>query len=151
MRYAERTRPPMGNATMLDPNDQPAIRVKMLPKDTNEMGTIFGGVILSQIDLAAAVEAAKQTFHRVVTVAMREVIFREPVQVGDVVSFFTKVVKLGRTSVTIAVTVEARRHRNPCEHVIVTEAEVIFVAVDEHGKPTPLGPSPLDAMAAPEA
>jgi acyl-CoA thioesterase YciA len=130
---------------MLDPNDQPAIRVKMMPKDTNEMGTIFGGVILSQIDLAAAVEAAKHTYNRVVTVAMREVVFRQPVQVGDVVSFFTKVVKLGRTSITIQVTVEARRHRKPGQHVIVTEAEVIFVAVDDEGKPTPLGPSPLDA------
>lgn len=136
---------------MLDPNDQPAIRVKMLPKDTNEMGTIFGGVILSQIDLAAAVEAGKHTYHRVVTVAMREVVFREPVQVGDVVSFFTQVVKLGRTSITIKVTVEARRHHNPCEHVIVTEAEVIFVAVDDEGKPTPLGPSPLDALVKPDA
>jgi acyl-CoA thioesterase YciA len=130
---------------MLDPNDQPAIRVKMMPKDTNEMGTIFGGVILSQIDLAAAVEAGKHTSHRVVTVAMREVVFHEPVQVGDVVSFFTEVVKLGRSSITIQVTVESRRHRKPSEYVIVTKAEVIFVAVDDNGKPTPLGPSPLAA------
>jgi acyl-CoA thioesterase YciA len=130
---------------MLDPNDQPAIRVKMMPKDTNEMGTIFGGVILSQIDLAAAVEAGKHTAHRVVTVAMREVVFHEPVQVGDVVSFFTEVVRLGRSSITIQVTVESRRHRKPSEYVIVTKAEVIFVAVDDQGKPTPLGPSPLTA------
>jgi acyl-CoA thioesterase YciA len=117
----------------------------MMPKDTNEMGTIFGGVILSQIDLAAAVEAGKHTAHRVVTVAMREVVFHEPVQVGDVVSFFTEVVRLGRSSITIQVTVESRRHRKPSEYVIVTKAEVIFVAVDDQGKPTPLGPSPLTA------
>ncbi|MBC7543542.1 MAG: acyl-CoA thioesterase [Candidatus Sericytochromatia bacterium] len=128
---------------MLGANDQPAIRVKMLPKDTNEMGTIFGGVILSQIDLAAAVEAAKHTSNRIATVAMREIVFREPVYVGDTVSFFTKLIKLGRTSITIRVVVEARRRTNPNLHVIVTDAEAIFVSLDDTGRPTPLGPSPL--------
>lgn len=129
-------------------HDQPAIRVKMMPKDTNELGTIFGGVILSHIDLAAAVEARNHTYHRVATVAMREVVFKEPVYVGDTVSFFTELTRQGRTSLTIKVVVEARRQRNPREFVIVTEAEVVFVALDDAGRPTPLGPSPLDEAAA---
>jgi acyl-CoA hydrolase len=87
----------------------PAIRVLLLPKDTNAYGTIFGGVILSNIDLASAVEARKLGVHRFVTKAMREVEFHEPVHLGDIVSFYTETVRVGRTSVTVRVTVEAER------------------------------------------
>ena len=111
----------------------PAIRVTLLPKDTNWHGTIFGGVLLSQIDLAAAIETRKHTSHRTVTVAMQEVEFKKPVFVGDVVSFYTRLVRKGRTSLTIHVDVEANRHDNPSEVVKVTEAVVIFVTVDENG------------------
>src|SRR5688500_13178868 len=87
----------------------PAIRVLLLPKDTNAYGTIFGGVILSNIDLASAIEARKVAPHRFVTKAMREVEFHEPVFLGDIVSFYTSTVRVGRTSVTVQVLVEAER------------------------------------------
>src|SRR5262245_7886016 len=88
---------------------QPAIRVVMMPKDTNAHGTIFGGVILNHVDLAGAVEAQRHTARKVVTVAMHEVKFIAPVLVGDLVSFYTETVKIGTTSVTVRVTVDAKR------------------------------------------
>lgn len=124
--------------TERDPAQQPAIRVMLLPKDTNAQGTIFGGVILSYIDLAGAVEAQRHTRNKIVTVAMREVVFHEPVFVGDTVSFYTTLIKKGRTSLTVGVCVEAQRADNPEIVVKVTEAETIFVSIDRSGKPTPL-------------
>ena len=113
---------------------EPAIKVILLPKDTNSLGTIFGGAILSHIDLAASVEARKTAQLRFVTRAMRAVEFREPVHVGDIVSFFAETLRVGRTSVTVRVVVEAERFCQGCEkRVRVTEAEVVLVAVDEHG------------------
>jgi acyl-CoA thioesterase YciA len=134
---------------MSDPDSavrDPAIRVLLLPKDTNAYGTIFGGVILSHIDLASAVEARRVASHRYVTKAMREVEFHEPVYLGDIVSLFTETVRVGRTSITVRVSVEAERWgAGPAgaghgEKVKVTEAEVVLVAVDEHGRPTPVRP-----------
>ncbi len=116
----------------------PAIRVVLLPRDTNERGTIFGGVILSHIDLAGTFEARKISHHRFVTVALTEVEFKEPVHVGDVVSFYTLLEKVGRTSITVRVEVEAQRRSNPGENVRVTEARVVYVAVNEEGKPVPV-------------
>jgi acyl-CoA thioesterase YciA len=118
----------------------PAIKVLLLPKDTNVWGTIFGGVILSHIDLASAVEARKLGPHRYVTKAMREVEFHEPVFLGDIVNFFTETARVGRTSVTVKVSVEVERWgRGRGETLKVTEAEVVLVAVDEQGRPTPIG------------
>jgi acyl-CoA thioesterase YciA len=117
----------------------PAIKVLLLPKDTNAMGTVFGGVILSHIDLASAVEARKTARRRYVTKAMREVEFHQPVLLGDVVNFFTETVRVGHTSITVRVSVEAERWgAGRGELVKVTEAEVVLVAVDEHGRPTPV-------------
>jgi len=117
----------------------PAIKVLMLPKDTNAMGTIFGGVILSNIDLASAVEARKAAPHRYVTKAMREVEFHAPVLLGDIVSFYTETVRIGRTSITVRVEVEAERWAAPAaERVKVTEAEVVLVATDATGAPIPI-------------
>ena len=116
----------------------PAIRVMLLPRDTNGNGTIFGGVILSYIDLAGAVEARKHTRARVVTVAMDQVVFKEPVFVGDLLSLYTLVEKHGRTSLTIAVTVEAERERERGRLVLVTQAKVVYVAIDEAGRSVPL-------------
>lgn len=116
----------------------PAIRIVLLPRDTNERGTIFGGVILSQIDLAAAVEVGKTTSKRSVTVAMKEVVFKEPVYVGDVVSFYTTTERIGTTSITVKVEVEARRRHDPDVVVKVTEATVVYVTVDERGRPIPV-------------
>lgn len=110
-------------------NSDPAIRIAMLPRDTNSQGTIFGGVILSYIDMAGAIEAHRHTgMDRFVTVAMREVIFHQPVFVGDLVSFYAETVKVGTTSITTRVVVETER--SPGQRVRVTEAEVIYVAVD---------------------
>ncbi len=120
----------------------PAIRVILLPSDTNAQGSIFGGVILSHLDLAGVVEARKHAPRRFVTVAMREVVFKQPVFVGDVVSFYTSTVKVGTTSVTVRVEVEAERWKDPSQRVLVTEAEVVYVAVDEAGRPTPVLSSP---------
>jgi acyl-CoA thioesterase YciA len=109
----------------------PAIRITLLPRDTNPQGTIFGGIILSYIDIAGAVEAHRRTsVERFVTVAMREVIFHEPVFVGDLVSFYAKTERVGTTSITIRVVVEAERYGGTSERIKVTEAEVIYVAVD---------------------
>ena len=127
----------------------PAIRVLLLPKDTNAYGTIFGGVILSNIDLASAVEARKLAPHRYVTKAMHEVEFHEPVFVGDLVSFYTETVRVGRTSVTVRVLVEAERWGSAAseggpirrgDRVKVTEAEVVLVALNELGRPIPIRP-----------
>lgn len=112
----------------------------MLPRDTNALGTIFGGVILSYIDLAGAIEARRVAVHRYVTVAMREVVFVAPVYVGDTVSFYAQVEKTGRTSITVRVTVDAERMREPNIVVRVTEAEVIYVAMNDDGRPTPIFP-----------
>ena len=117
----------------------PAIKVILLPKDTNALGTIFGGVILSHIDLASAVEARKAAPHRYVTKAMRAVEFHQPVFLGDIVSFYTETLRVGRTSITVKVTVEAERWgAGRGEKVKVTEAEVVLVAVDAAGRPTPI-------------
>jgi acyl-CoA thioesterase YciA len=126
----------------------PAIRVLLLPKDTNAYGTIFGGVILSHIDLASAVEARKAAAHRYVTKAMREVEFHEPVFLGDIVNFFTETLRVGRTSITVKVSVEAERWGGgQGERVMVTEAEVVLVAVDAAGNPTPIHSSPGETVA----
>ena len=116
----------------------PSIRVVMMPKDTNAHGTIFGGVILSYIDQAAAVEAKRHGASFVVTVAMREVVFHEPVYVGDLVSFYTRLVKIGNTSITIGVEVFAQRGDPTQRSVKVTGAEVTFVNLDENRHPIPI-------------
>jgi acyl-CoA thioesterase YciA len=118
---------------------QPAIRVALMPKDTNALGTIFGGIILSYIDQAGAVEGHRHVPlpGRLVTVAMREVVFHSPVFVGDLVSFYTETLRVGRTSVTVKVTVEAERS-NGTGRVKVTEAEVVYVHVDQSNHPKPI-------------
>jgi acyl-CoA thioesterase YciA len=118
----------------------PAIRITLLPRDTNSQGTIFGGVILSYIDTAGAIEAHRHTMmERFVTVAMREVIFHKPVFVGDLVSFYAETIRVGITSITVRVIVEAERLALKSERVRVTEAEVIYVAVDKSGRKVKIG------------
>src|SRR6266542_6828700 len=123
--------------TLSSMNSDPAIRITMLPRDTNSQGTIFGGVILSYIDMAGAIEAHRHTgMDRFVTVAMHEVIFHAPVFVGDLVSFYSESLKIGNTSIIVRVVVEAERYGGPSQRVQVTQAEVIYVAVDKMGKKT---------------
>lgn len=120
----------------------PAIRVTMLPKDTNAHGTIFGGVILANIDLAGGIECRRQFPKKFVTKSMHEVVFVAPVHLGDLVTFYTRTVRLGRTSITVGVEVEVERIglEGTKETVRVTEAEVIYVAIDDNGHPIPLIP-----------
>jgi acyl-CoA thioesterase YciA len=117
-----------------------AIRLTMMPRDTNAHGTIFGGVILSYIDVAGGVEAVRHTGHdRFVTVAMKEVIFHEPVFVGDLVSFYATTTNLGNTSISIKVIVEAERFGSRGQSVRVTEAEVVYVAVNQFREKVKIG------------
>ena len=117
-----------------------AIRLTMMPRDTNAHGTVFGGVILSYIDVAGGVEAVRHTKHeRFVTVAMKEVLFHEPVFIGDLVSFYAKTVRVGNTSITVHVDVEAERFGNKGQKVRVTEADVTFVAINENREKVMIG------------
>ena len=138
LRNSERNRAARYGLPMSEPIQKqaalPAIRVAMMPRDTNVNGTIFGGVILSHIDQAGAIAARPYAHRRLVTVAMKEVEFHEPVFVGDIVSFYTTITRLGRTSICVHVNVLAERFDPPGETVKVTEAEVIYVAVDDRGK-----------------
>jgi acyl-CoA thioesterase YciA len=115
--------------------DEPAIRVLMMPRDTNAHGTIFGGVILSYIDQAGAIEARRQGLQLMVTVSMDKVVFHEPVFVGDLVSFWTETLRIGNTSITTKVVVEAIRTGDPSVRVTVTEAQVVYVHLGEDRKP----------------
>jgi acyl-CoA thioesterase YciA len=126
-----------GDRDLKPASRQPAIRVIMMPKDTNALGSIFGGVILSLIDQAAFVEASRQAPHKYVTVAMDKIEFHKPVQVGDIVSLWAETAKIGSTSIRLRVDVLARS-RSSDDDVRVTSAEVTMVAIDERGKPIPI-------------
>jgi acyl-CoA thioesterase YciA len=117
---------------------EPAIRVLMMPRDTNAQGTIFGGVILSYIDQAGAIEARRQGSNVMVTVAMDQIVFHQPVFVGDLISFWCETLRIGTTSITVKVTVEATRYNDPNNKVLVTEAQVVYVNLGENRKPTPI-------------
>jgi len=116
----------------------PAIRTIMMPRDTNALGSIFGGHILSLIDLAAGQHARSIAPKKYVTKIMREVEFIAPVFVGDAVSFYCHTIKQGRTSITVKVDVEATRGIDSLHTIQVTAAEVVMVAVDNHNRPTPI-------------
>lgn len=116
----------------------PAIRTVMMPRDTNPLGSIFGGHILSLIDQAAGQHARTVAPKRYVTKVMREVIFIAPVYVGDLVSFYAQTSKVGNTSIEIKVDVEALRGNDCVQEIHVTSAEVVMVAVDEKNRPIPI-------------
>jgi len=118
--------------------NEPAIRVLMMPRDTNAQGTIFGGVILSYIDQAGAIEARRQGSNVMVTVAMDKIVFHAPVFVGDLISFWCETLRIGNTSITVKVKVEANRYNNPQKKVLVTEAQVVYVNLGEDRKPAPI-------------
>lgn len=118
--------------------DEPAIRVLMMPRDTNAQGTIFGGVILSHIDQAGAIEARRQGARIMVSVAMDKIVFHQPVFVGDLISFWCETLRIGNSSITVRVVVEANRYYDPNERVLVTEAQVVYVNLGEDRKPTPI-------------
>ena len=114
---------------------EPVLRVMPMPKDTNRYGTVFGGVILSYLDIAGVLEARKTAALNFVTVAMNKVEFHKPVFVGDQVSFYTKTLRKGNTSITVEVIVKANRYDDPTKFVHVTSAEITFVAVYGNKKP----------------
>lgn len=131
--------------------DEPAIRVLMMPRDTNAHGTIFGGVILSYIDQAGAIEARRQGCQLLVSVSMDKVVFHQPVFVGDLVSFWTETVRIGNTSITTKVVVEAIRARDASERVTVTEAVVVYVNLGEDRKPAPIKRNNVSLSGAPSS
>lgn len=120
------------------PDIEPTIRVLAMPADTNSSGDIFGGWIMSQVDIAASIAAKRLAECRVVTVAVNSFSFKKPVYVGDLISCYAKVIKIGNTSITVDVEVYAERDRHPDNVVKVTEAVLTFVALDPEGRPTPL-------------
>ena len=128
-----------------EPWKEPAIRVLMMPRDTNAHGTIFGGVILSYIDQAGAIEARRQGLRFMVTVSLDKVVFHEPVFVGDLVSFWTETIRVGTTSITIKVVVEAIRGVDPDKKVLVTEAQVVYVNIGDDRRPKPIEQLPANA------
>jgi acyl-CoA thioesterase YciA len=121
--------------------NEPAIRVLMMPRDTNAQGTIFGGIILSFIDQAGAIEARRQGLNVMVTVAMDKIVFHEPVFVGDLISFWCETTRIGTTSITVNVKVESNRFNDPGKKVLVTEAQVVYVNLGDDRRPTSIARS----------
>jgi acyl-CoA thioesterase YciA len=117
------------------PDKQPAIRVAAMPKDTNPGGSIFGGWIMSQVDIAGSIVALERARGRVATVGVKSFEFHEPVFVGDLISCYADVIKVGRTSITVKVEVYAQRNPGNVQTVKVTEAELSYVALDEKRRP----------------
>ncbi len=116
----------------------PALRVVPMPADANHNGDIFGGWIMAQVDVAGGTVAGRVARGRVATVAVNSFVFKQPVQIGDVLSFYADVVRVGNTSVTVNVEVYAERGREDTRVVKVTEATLTFVAIDHQGKPRPV-------------
>ena len=130
-------RPSQKETAALLAGREPTLRVVPMPSDANYTGDIFGGWIMSQVDIAGAIPAIELARGRVATVAVNSFTFKQPVMIGDVVSFYAKVVRVGRTSITVDVEVFARR-RALLEVVKVTEATLTYVAVDDQRRPRPV-------------
>jgi acyl-CoA thioesterase YciA len=111
------------------------LKVIPMPADCNANGDIFGGWVMAQVDLAGSVIPARHTQGRMATVAVNEFVFKQPVRVGDILSFYSEVTRIGKTSVTVKVEVFAERFRSQGSYIKVTEASVTYVAIDEQGKP----------------
>ncbi len=126
------------NVSQLPADQVPVLRVMPMPADANIHGDVFGGWIMAHVDVAGAVPAARRAGGRVATVAVTSFLFKQPVFVGDLVSFYASIAKTGRTSVTVEVEVYAERNRLQKEVVKVTEATLVYVATDEHRQPRAL-------------
>ena len=114
---------------------QPALRVMPMPADANQNGDIFGGWIMAQVDIAGGTVAGKLARGRVATVAVKEFVFKQPVQIGDLLSFYVDIEKVGQTSITVTVEVFAERRPADPRVVKVTEATLTYVAIDSNGRP----------------
>ncbi len=130
----------MSTSQIKPPSGEPAIRVVMMPRDANANNIIFGGVILSYIDQAGFIEASRQAPHRYVTITMDKVEFKKPVFIGDIVSFYADTTRIGRTSISIHVTVKGERRcpGQAGQRLILTEADLTYVATDDDNKPVPI-------------
>ena len=130
----------MENPTLdqLPEGKQPALRVMPMPADANQNGDIFGGWIMAQVDIAGGTLAGRVARGRVATVAVKEFVFKQPVQIGDVLSFYADVLRIGNTSITVNVEVFAERRPSDPTVVKVTEATLTYVAIDRDGRPRPV-------------
>ena len=127
-----------GSHVSLPQDSDPVLRLVPMPTDTNYAGDVFGGWIMAQVDIAGSLPAIRRARGRVVTVAVNSFVFKQPVFVGDVVSFYANIVRIGRTSITVDVAVYAQRGLRQGDKEIccrVTEAVLTYVAVDEHRRP----------------
>jgi acyl-CoA thioesterase YciA len=129
-----------GERVELPKGREPVLRVVPMPADANSTGDIFGGWIMSQVDIAGSIPCFRLARGRVATVAVNQFVFKQPVLIGDIVSFYTEVVKVGRTSITVDVEVYAQRGSAAEICVKVTEATLTYVAVDENRRPRPVRP-----------
>ena len=126
---------PRGDNVQLPTDQELVLKVIPMPGDCNANGDIFGGWVMANVDLAGAVVPARYAGGRMATVAVNEFVFKHPVRVGDILSFFAKMTRVGRTSMTVKIEVYAERFGTQGEYAKVTEASLTYVAIDEHGKP----------------
>ena len=119
-------------------NHELVLKVIPMPADSNANGDIFGGWVMAQVDLAGAVLPARYVRGRMATVAVKEFVFKQPVRVGDILSFFSHVTRIGRTSITVDVEVYAERMSQQGQYLKVTEAQLTYVAIDADGRPRPV-------------
>jgi acyl-CoA thioesterase YciA len=124
--------------TALPEGRELVLKVIPMPADTNGNGDIFGGWVMAQVDLAGSVLPARYVRGRMATVAVNEFIFKQPVRVGDILSFYAHVTRIGNTSITVQVEVFAERFRAQGQYVKVTEASLTYVAIDDEGRPRPI-------------
>jgi acyl-CoA thioesterase YciA len=123
------------------PDKEPALRVVPMPADANQHGDIFGGWVMSQVDIAGSIPASRRARGRVATVAVNSFVFKQPVHIGDVVSFYAEVTRVGRTSISVAVEVFAQRNPDDIICVKVTDASLTYVAVGPDRRPRELAPA----------
>ncbi|MEN9480594.1 MAG: hypothetical protein RLZZ298_1989 [Pseudomonadota bacterium] len=116
------------------PDEQPALRLVPMPADLNQNGDVFGGWVMAQVDVAGAIPAMRRARGRVATVSVHSFLFKQPVSVGDIVSFYAQIVRIGQTSITVNVEVYAERNYADLITVKVTEAQLTYVAIDSNGK-----------------
>ena len=126
--------------TVFLPKVEPTIRVAAMPSDASYTGDIFGGWLMGQVDIAGSIPAVQRAKGRVATVAVNSFVFKQPIFVGDIVSFYTRILKVGTTSITVDVEVFVQRNPAKLECVKVTEAQLTYVAVGEDRKPRPVPP-----------
>ena len=129
---------PVALAVELPTDQELVLKVIPMPGDCNPNGDIFGGWVMAQVDLAGSVLPARHARGRIVTVAVNEFVFKQPVRVGDILSFFARITRIGTTSIGVKVEVYAERHLSQGRYVKVTDASLTYVAIDENGRPRPL-------------